>query len=277
MFSLGDVLATTVRVWARRFPRWVVIALIFHVPVLAWYALHYVPTTRAVLDEHYYLPLWEAHPVLAGYTASGMWIVYGYVFAATTSNVIAHLRGERVSLGAALRASMRRAFAVFAVAFVIQVATVGLISLAIVLVYDPHEWMAYGTGTYVASLIVFCFLLASFVPVAPALIIEDLGVRAAIRRGFALGRGHRIKLFALCAIWQVLFSAVQYLLYELIVPSQFDDLALHEARRELLAWLTIGVELVLGTLWAVGEAVVYERLREAQEGPAASQLDRVFA
>jgi hypothetical protein len=119
--------------------------------------------------------------------------------------------------------------------------------------------------------------MAPLLAIGPAVVIERRGPLSAIRRGFALGRGNYFKLLALCVFWQLLFAAVQLGLWHLLVPPPtLADFDTHVARRELYYWIMIGVELVYAILGAVHEAVVFERLREAREGPPEAQLDRVF-
>ena len=276
MFGIGNVLGTTFRIWGRRLPRFVVLVLLFHVLLLGWYALLWTDWGGRIVERYYFRPLFDAHPILSGTASSGMWIITTLLGASIALWVIGHLRGERVALGDAIAGTLRRVLGLFVVGLVVRMLTLGVLVLGAMLLWDRDEWYSRGDGTFIVWGVAWTILMSLLVAVVPALVVERRGPLSALARGFALGRGHRIKVFAIVLVGQVLYFGVYFLLYTFMIPSPYDDLETYRWRLELYGYVTLAVEALLASLWAVGDAVVYEKLREAKEGPAPSQLHSVF-
>jgi hypothetical protein len=162
---------------------------------------------------------------------------------------VREIRGQRASVGEALRIGLGRVLPVLGVAI--------LVSLAI------------GLG-FIALVVPGLILLVMFWVAVPVAVVEQPGVLASLRRSAALTRGHRWKIFAI-------------LLIMMLIAIGFSPLA------GIAAWLissvfgTFGIvvadylwSIVVGSISAVMPAVTYHHLRAVKEGTDIDQLAAVF-
>ena len=207
---------------------------------------------------------------------SGTWIIYALLTSAIALWVVGHLRGDPFSLGGAITGTLRRTLGLFVAGLLVRALTMGVLVVVAMLLWDRMEWYTRGDGTYILWGVAWAVLMSLLVPVIPALVVEQRNPFSALARGFTLGRGYRIKVFAIVLFGQVLYFGIYYLLYTLMIPSPYDGMETYQWRMQLYGWVSLGVEALLASLWSVGDAVIYEKLREAKEGPVAAQLHRVF-
>jgi hypothetical protein len=277
--TVGNTLATIVRIWGRNLPRFLLLTVVCYLPIAGVYALLSIDAIGAVLDKHVYEPLWKLHP--GGHAqdfVSLRWTVFAVFGAAIALCTVAEVRGARTSIWRGLALALRRTLPLIAVAFVVRLATHG-IALAIRIVrWDPHASMYENVDSIywqVFFSVLWIVTTALFIAALPAAAVERRGPFAAIARGFTMLRGHWLAVLAILLVHYVLVTALYVGLSQLMFPwmMQADDV---ENRFMIYALVRFALELLLLALVPVIGAVIYERAREAKEGPAPDQLDRVF-
>jgi heme exporter protein D len=274
VFTVGNVLATTFRIWLRNLPRLVLIAVICYLPVFAFYMLRYIDAFADVTQRYYYDPIWKLHPALQIVTG-GEWIAYAMTYGAIASVVVARIRGERLGIFRGLGRALRRSPSLIGVEFLVHLATTGVITLATMCIWSRDEWMWRGTGIYGwilwgASAVVLSSLIYVVAPVA---VIERKRPLSTIVRNFALTRGDRFKVLAIVLVLWVIAAAASYSMLRLFLHYVFAGDRFYI---ELYGYARLGFDLLFATLAATNIAVTYEQLREAKEGPTPEALDRVF-
>jgi hypothetical protein len=276
-FGVGNVLATTVRIWVRNLPRFLLLTVICYLPILAWFLLLQIDSVNDLAQRQFYRRLYDLHPVLLSSDAgSATWIFVAVLAAAVATCTVAQLRGERVGIGRGLATSLRCMPSLVGSAFVVRLATVGVFTAISILRWDETLMGRTSLTWLVAYQALWATLASLFVATLPAVVIERRGVVSALGRSVGLAHGNRIKVLAVVLVHQALMFGIYVLLYELMMPSPGEDYGDLERRFQLYAYVRFGVELVFVSLGAVVAAVVYERLREAREGPAPGTLDRIF-
>lgn len=280
--TVGNVLATTLRVWGRNLPRFLLLTLVCYVPILGWYALHWSEGFQELANKYLYRPLMELHPALHRNDVIGLgWIVFAIAGGAIAICTVAELRGQRTSIWRGLALALRHALSLIVVAFFARVVTHG-ISLAIEIARWDRDQL-FRQDTYTTSELAFFAVLwivtsAIFITAGPAAVVERRGPFAAIARGLAVLRGQWLKVLAVGTLHYALRVGVFYGLSFLMLPWVMEaGTANIEARFFVYSHIRLALEILLFALLPLLAAVIYERAREAHEGPAPEQLDRVFA
>jgi hypothetical protein len=114
----------------------------------------------------------------------------------------------------------------------------------------------------VPGIIVFSMLNVA----VPAVVVERIGVFAALGRSRQLTRGYRASIFGAFVLWVAAYMFVQWL-SGIFVNSAGGDAAV------VLVW---GLDVLFGAWAAVNAAVTYHDLRVGKEGVDTSELARVF-
>lgn len=172
--------------------------------------------------------------------------------AAVTAAMFAHLRGQRVSLGALLGMTLRPAPLLwFAAAYGFVSGLVVLVqySVGYQLDYWIHYWMDLG---YEA-------LLYLFVAVAvPVLVHEGTGVLEALKRNVSLtgqARGRLLGIYALIALIGALAN----------IPLPYWVGASEDYMERLMLWW-LANKVIGAVIWGAVNASIYRALRLVREG-----------
>ena len=277
--TVGSVLAAGFRVWGRNLPRFLLLTVVCWVPLFGWYALHWIDAFDALVKEHIYMRLYDLHPALMESRAFGLgWIPFSVFGGAIAVCTVAELRGERVSIWRGLGLAVRHALSLIVLAFVIRLATYG-ISVAIQIArWDPRViFFEQRAGIFWRAFYAVLWLVMSslFVAALPAAAVERRGPFSAIARGFAILRGNWIKVLAVGIVLYVVVFLLYYGLAQAMLPWVMTGEDTHD-RFVIYSNVRVGLEILLFALAPVLAAVIYEHAREAKEGPAPTQLDRVF-
>lgn len=279
MFTLGDAFGTSLRLWARHLPRYLVLTAIFYLPLVGWQLLGATAWGQRVLYEYYVQPLLlDYHPALYQLGGSAMWIMATFLSASVAVFVVAKLRGERAPLARSIGLPLRRAVAVLAAGAVVHVLTTGVIVVGALVLWTRDEWFDVNEVVFLVGAIAWIVLSSLVFATLPAMIAEHRGPLSALRRAFVLARGHRVRVFAIVLVGHALLLGIALGLRAVLLDLAFEGSPETARTRFVLhAWISLAIELLAASLWAVARAVVYERLRAAREGPASNELQRVFA
>jgi hypothetical protein len=269
-FGLGEVLSTSIAIWARNLPRLIAIAALWYAPLAAWtYAQH---SRRWWPDLLAFYELVGELPAALRPLAEGENLVFALATAGIVHAIHAALTGRRPRIGASLRATVRRAIAVIAASFALTLATMSSLIAISGLVNRPPDvlegWIAWWI-TYVVLGSLWFTTIASVV-------LERRGPLAAMRRSLALAAGHRIKLFVIVFLVYAVFVGVFVLGATVIAPRLYESGWSIPRSRALYDFGMLGVSLIATTLTATVSSVCYERLRAVHEGPAPGELSAVF-
>jgi hypothetical protein len=277
--TVGNALATIVRVWGRNLPRFLLLTVVCYLPIVGGYAVLSIDAVEALLNKHVYLALYELHPGLDAREVVGLgWIVLAVFGAAIALCTVAELRGARTSIWRGLALAIRRTLPLIAVAFIARLATHGIALAIRIARWDPDGSLYQNADTIYAQAffsVLWIVTSALFIAALPVAAIERRGAFAAIARGFAVLRGQWPKVLAVVLVHYVLVVALYVGLSQLMLPwiMGSEDF---EHRFMIYGFIRFALELVLFALGPTVAAVIYERAREAKEGPAPDQLDRVF-
>ena len=165
--------------------------------------------------------------------------------------LFARFRGERLSIGAAVKAAVSRFFSIIWLSI--------LVGLSVAL------------GT-LACIVPGLILQAALGLAVPALMVEEIPASSAWKRSFELTRGHRWPIFVVQIFFAIIggivaFGAIGLLSYALADPETY-----------LYAYLPISLAttMVLGVLNAVAMVLIYHDLRLANEGLDEESLVAAF-
>ena len=142
-FGVGNVLATTVRLWARNLPRFFLLTVVCFLPIIAWNILLSIDAIAGALYEHVYYPLQRLHPALGPHVVSGEWITDALLGSAIALCVVGILRDERLSIWRALGATLRRLPSIVGVALIVRLLTWGPGTLIAVLRWDENQFVPH--------------------------------------------------------------------------------------------------------------------------------------
>lgn len=237
-FSIGDVLGTSFKLFARKAPAFLLFTAIAYVPLILWVgALAGGEGITNKQLEHYQSGSFYLRVVLDAFSASA--IAFG---------VRAQLSDERAGFIACCGAGLRRFFPSL---LVLAVATIAIILGAFLLVVPGVMLMC---TTYV---------------VVPASVAERRGLFGSIDRSRSLTLGHRMKIFGtVLVVWLVMFV----LLVVVMLVGHRDDYW----HRSTYLWFLVGFQVVIGTFSAVVSAVTYQRLVGVEQGLGEASLGKVF-
>lgn len=268
-FSVGNVLATSVRIWARNLPRFIVITGVLNLPEIAWFvALGFAPFRDVVARYHVLL---ELHPVLLVLPDGGL-VVHTCTAAAITHGTLVALAGQPAPIGRGLMTAVRRFFPVIGVSLIVRLATNGVVT-----VLDQFVGLSrFGELASYGLLLCSGALLSLFYLAVPSATLERRAVIGAIVRAFALARGSRIRVFAIVLVWQVVWWGSFRLTALAVFSDSSAGIAAYRDAQVLFGLISLGRYVLLSSLGLVMAAVTYRSLRDDKEGPAADELVTVF-
>lgn len=239
-FTPGRLLGRAFSTWLRNLPAFTVVSLIVYLPVAAFWLL---PSFGVPLDAV------VANPLAGAVVSTALFLLVSSVASgAVTYGVVEELRGRRAGLGVLLAIAARRGPAVIPVALVALAA----VMLGFALLVVP--------GIYVR--------LALWVAI-PVVVVERVGLLAALRRSRELARGQLGTIFATLFVLNLFdrgMGAASGALTDALAPS---SPWLAWALGHLVAAFSIGFP-------AVACAIAYHDLRTLKEGVDTSDLAKVF-
>lgn len=272
---VGNVLATTFRIWIRNLPRFLLVTAIAFVPIVGWNFLLAIDEVGQFFNKHFYQPFVELHPALRFDIPSGSWIPFALLTGAIAPCVVAILRDERISIWRGVAIAFRRAPWLIAIALIVRMSTTWVLTLVQIALWDGDRfYLSRTTFEWIGYTLLWVALASILLTAMPVAVTERRGVFSSLARAWRLARGERIKVFAVVFVHHALMVAIYYGLYMVMIGWQpTDDF---RERFEIYGYVRLGAELVLASLYVVLAAVLFERLRASKEGPAETQLQRVF-
>jgi hypothetical protein len=198
--------------------------------------------------------------------------------ASLTRASVDELAGNRVSLGAALRAGLAALLpmlglvlffffllvvAMFAVFIVASIAVLGA-AYVLVLIF------------YVALVVTLVHLAVRWIAVVPVIVVEQPGIIQSLRRSSGLTENHRWAIFGLIALYAVALFVLQAVLAAAL-PGPGPNVAAMSSSALVIVAVGFVVQVATSMIVAVGIAAIYFELRQIKEGVGVTELAQVFA
>jgi hypothetical protein len=248
-FSVGNVLGSGFKIWAKNIVPFLFITIILYSPLLLWG----VSTVQGEpgMDQL------QRVIQFSRFSPAVVTLLNVFVAAALTYGVVMELQGQRASLGACIGTGFKRFFPALGVGICAALAAgVGLILLII------------------PGVVVLCTLYVA----TPASVIEKPGLRGALNRSAELTRGHRGGIFGLVLILGALAFGATKLVEKIMLPHAADPDRVDETLKAIPHYLyaDLARAVVIGSVGAVMAAVAYYYLRSEKEGTSAQELAKVF-
>jgi hypothetical protein len=226
------------RVYARNFIAFTLITAVLYIPLIAW-MLHASSSRIETLNDAL-----KQLAVVGGLSL----FLNSFVTATLTFGVVKDLQGQRASIGACISTGFKRMLPALGVGLLAGLAMVG----GFVLLLIP-------------GFIVMCMLYVS----TPASVIEKPGVLGALRRSRDLTSGHKGGVFGILFMLWLIGWGISKIEAAAFTPTSVEDF-------RLSMYITMGIQVILGTLSSVVAAVAYYALRAEKEGTSANELAAVF-
>lgn len=245
-FGVGNVLATGFRVWFRNIIPFLLITGLFYAAPWIWVGtvVHGDPTPEN---------LRHATSVF-GIATALTWPINIFVSAALTYGVVMELHGHRASIGSCITTGLVRFFPVLGVGILTGLCIFGGFILLIV-----------------PGIIVACMLYVA----TQVSVLERPGLLGALRRSRELTQGHKAEIFGLQFLLGLISIGTSVILNlaTASTPHTIEE-AFHGLSRSM--YISLGHEMVLGSLAAVMASVAYYLLRAEKEGTSAAELAAIF-
>ena len=244
-FAAGSALGRGFGIWLKNLPSFLILAAIGYAPSII-YAVTRDP--QSLIEPTIGGRFLDLALSTIGQSIATAGILYG---------VIQQLRGNHAGIGESLSVGIKRLLPVIGVGIVVGLAVgVGLLLLI------------------VPGIILGCMLYVA-VPVA---VVEKPGLGGSLKRSQELTSGYKVQIFGLFVVITLLTVAANFVLSKMMVPdvnsvTNLDDF-LAKVKTFLIA--AAGLSLVMGSLGAAIQGVVYHDLRVAKEGIQTEDLARVF-
>lgn len=201
--------------------------------------------------------------VIVALTGSCIMLGNLLVQAAIVRALMAHARGDRVSLRGCLAGSFGK--------------VVPLIGLSLLMALG----MIIGLVVLIVPAIIFSIIWSV---AAPALVVEKLGIFAALGRSMSLSEGHRWRVFGLMALVLLFYWAFWTTMAFLFEAAGWaggsllsDGGGLSTAADIVGALFSLAAWTLALALWGAISASLYLELRTVREGPLTGDLAEVFA
>jgi hypothetical protein len=193
-------------------------------------------------------------------------IGYGLVTAPITYATFQDLRGTRVGLSGMMSGGFNQIVRVIGAALAIGVLIFVSAMIAVVL-YFASTFV--GVVATIAAVIFAFFILVTWFPLVPALVMEDVGFMAGFGRAGHLSKGRRWGILGLLLVYFVIIIGISIVIFGIIgviaVTAPIVGLVL------MIPFLS-----VYSVLGAIMPAVVYYLLRSEKEGVGIDEIARVF-
>lgn len=269
-FRVGDTSSRALATWIVTLPKTAVLALVALAPVFAWTWFTEIDADAG--PEAAAPPHWSADVLESLFNAAFGVVLSGMVIYIAFK----HLMREPGSIGTAISIGMRR-IVPLGIVGVVTGLLAGLPLLLIALsarddltdVAEPADTgraLATG-GLALVSAVAQIVINTLFAAAAGAVVVENIGGIAALKRSLALTRGCRGRVF-LCFVVTGLVGGILGAILGFVLGLALSDLPL----------LTTIVIACLGSpLGAILSATIYHDLRAVKEGVDVAELARVFA
>jgi len=232
-FQAGRAVGRGARIWLRRLPGFLLLGLIVHLPVAIYTAvmLSGIDGQSFRAEDVEQIQRWSLIVSLV----SGVFQLL--LAGALVHGVLRELDGRPgETVGGGLAGLVP---ALGASLLVMVVVLMGFIALVI------------------PGLILICMLY----PAIPAAVVERTGVIATFERGHALTAGHRVQVFGIFLLLGLVNQAISYGLLRAFYALGGDSVG----EWKLFVWVSLAVGIVLASLAAAINAVVYHDLKAASE------------
>jgi hypothetical protein len=249
-FSVGAVLGTGFKIWFKNLPAFLLITIVVYVPMIIWG----VSIAQGTID----LENLAAIERFDRYGSIVMMLLNIFAAAAITYGVVMELQGHHAGIGACFATGLARFFPVLGVAVLSGLAIGGGFLLLII-----------------PGIIIYCMLYVS----TPAAVLERPGITGALSRSRELTQGHKLEIFGLLFVVGIVNFALSYLAQDLLVDAEgltsFSEEAVSSLIRRAI-YVQLALNVIIGSLGGVMQAVAYYYLRNEKEGTSADELARVF-
>ena len=239
-FGVGSVLGMGFRVYARNFIAFTLITAVLYIPLLAW-TMH---ASGSHIDRTSLADALTQLGIVLGITL----FLNSFVTATLTYGVVKDLQGQRASIVSCITVGFKRMLPALGVGLLAGLAMLGGFVLLIVPFF-----------------IVMCMLYVA----TPASVIEKPGVIGALRRSRDLTSGHKGGVFGILFMLWLIGWGVNKIEAAAFTPTSVEDF-------RLSMYISMGIQVILGTLSSVVAAVAYYALRAEKEGTSANELAAVF-
>jgi hypothetical protein len=252
-FRIRRVLGTTLRLWGKNAVPAVLITSLLHAPLILW-------TLSAIPDDIQIREL-----TLVEFTTGFIALPINVLVSALLApGVVAELQGRPLSFGGWLKGSVTQ--------FVTAVLTTILVSMCIggITVIIAIPFVMLSNAAVIVGALSMLYVVGLWYAAGPACAVEGTGSLAALGRGRALAKGHRLAIVSLLLLWWIvargLWLVVVLTLGQWGVPDHVGSYIFFDAIREVL----------VGSLGGVMAGVTYNLLRTEKEGASPQQLATVF-
>jgi hypothetical protein len=264
-FTVGSVLADSLRTWAANLIPFLVLTVICHSPLVLY--------TVALVSEGQFGPLLGFNLV----NLAGRLILGAITAGALAYGVVQYAYGERARVGRCIAVGVGQMLPTIGVALVVGLrmlaAPIILYGVVLALPFEARQSIA-GFPFYAG--LVLCAAVAAVVAcrlwvAVPVSVMEQPGVGASIRRSTSLTHGHRWRIFVILALLELLgWGAEEAIEAAYIRP----DATLADVQTYF--YLVLAATLVVGTLRSTAQAVSYARLMIEKDAAAGERLAHVF-
>jgi hypothetical protein len=252
-FTVGNLVGRSFQLWWRNLGVFTALAALVTLPLIgAAFALGlgslYVRSPLEPVDPGFFVE--HLGRLSLFYVLIGA--VFAIHMAALTHGAIQSIGERPVRLGELVAVGVRRALPVIAAALLVYV----LVVLGFVLLVVPGVFFA-------------CALVVT----VPAVVVERTGPLGGMRRSFRLTRGRRLAIFAAFFVFLVVLtgvSAVGNLVFPLVGAAMGPQAAM------VGVLLSLGVNVVFASLYAIAPAVAYHDLRAEKESWGTADLVKIF-
>jgi hypothetical protein len=258
-FRIGRVLGMTLRMWGKNLASVVLITALLHLPLVLWElsgAAHEMLLGQLIRRECdtglVALPINLAVSALLAY------------------GVVAKLEGRPLSLGGWLMSGVTR-FVTAVITVILVSSCIGGITLTIMAMAIPFGVHSGPIIALVLGSLSTLYLCALWYAAGPVCVIEATGSLAALGRGRALTKGHRLAIVGFLILWMIVTRGLWLL--ELVLT--FDRTG---GPSKVATYLYVDVvrQVLVGSLGGVMAGVTYYFLRAEKEGTSPRQLATVF-
>ena len=245
-FSVGSALGRGIGIWIKNLPSFLILAAIGYAPALIFAATR---DPKVLLEPTMGGRLLEAALNTVGQAVASAGILYG---------VIQQLRGNHAGIGESLGVGIKRLLPVIGVSIVVALAV-----------------FAGTLALLVPGIIISCMLYVA----VPAAVIEKPGLGGALKRSQELTSGYKMQIFGLWLIINVVTFVAAYVIAKTMIPEPTTftgNLESLLSKYKTMMFVIVALQLVMGSLGAVLNGVVYHDLRAVKEGVATDDLAKVF-
>jgi len=197
-----------------------------------------------------------------------LWILgWCWFSAGVTYGVIADLRGHRASIGEVLGASMRPVLALTLLTLLMSLVVVIFLSIPTLL---PLSGLLLGPLAIALYIVLWVTV--------PAMVVENLGPIAGLRRSLALTRGSFWRIFGIVVLWLAFILAVSFVvgLFTGATDLEGEHVGTSLSAGTSADWISNIVAFVMFGMGAAVSAVGYHDLRIAREGGDTEQIAKAF-